>query len=581
MKQTITKSYNSLLDSNKTLQCQEIANLRAQQGLASKNVKFATYKGVGILNNPDHAVISISKIERDFVYLNLNDGDSSAYFHPVTNADIIYNFKDEPKYRTVSLDHEYFKQAEPLARKELSKANQQRLTTVFEQHKLAKTLHHCMFRDRTTDTYYAGSHDFSTSLNSFDTVSSKSAGFDFLKQHNAHKPDPVLTWDYLYKPGHSEAIDLNAGFVNKFQPSIYMRNAEKQKTLTVPDNIQRLIDSALGSDKESFDHFINWLAVIFQYKIRTQTAWVLQGTTGTGKGLLFNEIIKPLIGQQNCRSVTLENLEEQFNSFAGQCLILFIDEVDTDQIKNQQKLVAKLKNWITEPTIEVRAMRSDLREEANYLNILMASNQANSMRVEGNDRRFNVCHRQQKKLFNELESGEQFLKCIKSELQDFANYLHTHSASKNLAKTALDNSAKHDLQATTQTALEEVIEALTKGDLGYFSDMKPEGDSPLIIKFDGQIITINKQYLALLKTAVSLATKSKRHILTHKDLFTITEALVGNMPSTKGKLSKRLGHAGLKVSPHTINGKTLRGYKVNWVIEHHKLTVLASELESN
>jgi hypothetical protein len=40
------------------------------------------------------------KMERGFVYFNLNGGDSWAYYHPIDNPTFIRNFKGEPMYRT-------------------------------------------------------------------------------------------------------------------------------------------------------------------------------------------------------------------------------------------------------------------------------------------------------------------------------------------------------------------------------------------------------------------------------------------------------------------------------------------------
>jgi len=568
----------ALLQLNRSLEIQQINEMRLRRDLPAKQAKSTTCKGVAILANPDLATVTGIRSDREFVYLNLNGGDSWAYYHPETNADVIYNFKDEPNYRTETLDPVYYASAKELANsaKKKSKSlekiesakqyvSEQKLT--FEQEQQDIGQYHCMFRDRETDTYFTGYYDFSSSRNNFNKVRSKDAGYDYLTQYSCVAPDPVLTWDYQYQPSNIELIDLDLGFVNKFQPSKYMISATVQPDLLVPENIGRLINNALGSEQQMFDHFINWLAVIFQYRTRTESAWVLQGTSGTGKGALFNSIIKPLIGDDNCRLVTLQSLEENFNGFAERCLVLFVDEVDTDQVRQQQKLIAKLKSWITEPKLPVRAMRTDLREVDNYLNIIMASNQPNSMRIEINDRRINVCPRQEGKLLRDGEDGHILMKSVESELDEFANYLQSYTCDLMRARTPIENEAKQTLQATTQTAIEEVAQALKSGDLQYFIDHKPSNEgishyaNPV---FDGCSIDINEGYNKVLDQALICITNGNKHLFKHEALFVLFQSLVGKIPSTKAKLTHLLNHHGINIKTQTVDGRSVRGIKVQW-----------------
>jgi len=55
-------------------------------------------------------VITEMKVERGFVYFNLNGGDSWAYYHPENNPDYILNFKGEPAYLTKELLPDYWQQ---------------------------------------------------------------------------------------------------------------------------------------------------------------------------------------------------------------------------------------------------------------------------------------------------------------------------------------------------------------------------------------------------------------------------------------------------------------------------------------
>jgi hypothetical protein len=58
----------------------------------------------------EEAIVTGCRIERGFVYFNLNGGDSWGYYHPVDNPEYIRNFKGEPIYRTAELLPEYWRQ---------------------------------------------------------------------------------------------------------------------------------------------------------------------------------------------------------------------------------------------------------------------------------------------------------------------------------------------------------------------------------------------------------------------------------------------------------------------------------------
>ena len=81
---TIQAELNTLVD-----------DLRVGMGLQRKKAKMS--KGSNpILLNPDQAVVTGVREARGFVYLNLNGGDSWAYFFPESNPEIVYSFKGEP-----------------------------------------------------------------------------------------------------------------------------------------------------------------------------------------------------------------------------------------------------------------------------------------------------------------------------------------------------------------------------------------------------------------------------------------------------------------------------------------------------
>ena len=98
------------------------------------------------------------------------------------------------------------------------------------------------------------------------------------------------------------------------------------------------------------------------------TAWIFTGVPGTGKGLFVHKILKPLFGEQTPMR-SLENIEEQFNLIcAQQCFLWLMSFVWLTRFCG--KMADKLKHQITEPTLTIRAMRTNQIELPSYTNYL-------------------------------------------------------------------------------------------------------------------------------------------------------------------------------------------------------------------
>jgi hypothetical protein len=98
-------------ETNKVKTDKRINELREAAGIPARkfSYKHARFR-IQVLVKPDAATISEIKVDRGFVYLNLNGGDSWGYYHPEDNPDFIYNFKGEPTYLTKELLPDYWEQ---------------------------------------------------------------------------------------------------------------------------------------------------------------------------------------------------------------------------------------------------------------------------------------------------------------------------------------------------------------------------------------------------------------------------------------------------------------------------------------
>jgi len=91
-----------------------VAEKRAKAGLPAREPRYVALPGrERLLANPEPAIVTGVRRARGFVYLNLNGGDSWAYYFPETNPAIVWSFKGEPPMRLADVAPELWGQMRP------------------------------------------------------------------------------------------------------------------------------------------------------------------------------------------------------------------------------------------------------------------------------------------------------------------------------------------------------------------------------------------------------------------------------------------------------------------------------------
>jgi hypothetical protein len=208
------------------------------------------------------------------------------------------------------------------------------------------------------------------------------------------------------------------------------------------------------------------------------------------------------------------------------------------------------------------------------MTIFMASNHHNPFRIEQGDRRFNVCERQEAKLFSPKQDKTAEVNKLQVELQEFADYLYSIEADIDRASEPIENDAKRRLQEITATSAESVAKHLRAGDLAFFLDHLPPSSSFEIQTqyFDNVKFDVNRSYRKVCIEAIEKASYKANVTLNHAELFSLFMALTGSCPNTKVKLASYLGKIGLTIKPHNVGGKTVRGFRVSWKCSKPVLT---------
>ena len=521
---------------------EEINTLRVAQGLKKKTIVYKTGKdGTRYL---DPKVLDVTgdvtefKVANGFVRLNINGGDSWAYYHAVDNPLYLKNFKGEPVVLLRDFLPEYYKTYSDALRQSVDDSDRPRPF---------------VFRDRATDKYMYGMTTPDDRLEFLYEISSKEKIGDAFANYGEAPPDPIPEWDVVFDPTSMIVLDRKRRVYNCWQATEAMMTATAQQD--IPPVTRKILQHVLAQDDACFDHFLNWLAYIYQNRTKTGTAWVLHGTQGTGKGLLFNNILTPIFGLQYCTTRLLSQVGEKFNDYIERTIILNIDEARiSDELNEASKIVNQLKSWITEPEIAIRGMRQNQRTARSYTNFIFASNEYDAIRIAEDDRRFNVAPRQEERI--DITSFE--VDALGQEVLQFAGFLMAYEVDKEQAHTAINNDAKAAMRKASQTSVEQFAQAIATGDLDYFVD-----------GLDDDTFTSDPAATAEFKKLVEQWVEDYREdrecVLTKKDAFTAFKALFDTRDMRLKKFTRMMEHKNLTFEGRygTTAGRK-RGRLVEW-----------------
>ena len=513
------------------IQAQELNTinaLRMAKGLQKKRATSFNLKGTNIeyLANPSKAKITDTKEDRGFTYFNLNGGDSWAYYHPTDNYEYIYNFKSEPTYKTAELLPEYHKFR--LLQDGLERANGRKAIG---------------FRGMQDGAVYNGFYDEDKDEVELFMARRAADVIIFLAEYGVDV-EALPTYRLIHDPHHTGGrIDGKKKQINLFSHS-ELERASTPNSQPTP-TIDKILNHVLGTN--NVRHFINWLAFVVQTKRASGTGWVFHGSQGTGKGILFHRILKPLIGHRNAMQLRTANFEDSYNGFLEKAQLINVDEVDVPDSRKDKQIMADLKNYMTEPTVSIRKMYSNVYEVPNRTNWIFSSNQRNPIIVDMTDRRFNIADYQP----HGLRVSEEEIEAITTELPALMHHLLTYPVNERQAQTANVTKAKQDMQSLSETSVDEIANALIHGRANVLHSYCE--DEAEVLDLDHRIII--QRYNTLIREVVC----EDRTRFTRADLKIIFESTVGKVPNTPAKFTKYLKHHGLDVGINRIDSKAERG----------------------
>lgn len=226
---------------------------------------------------------------------------------------------------------------------------------------------------------------------------------------------------YSFNPKFTTDFNDNMWF-NMFNGLISQQNIRKSRYEHIKNSddyepIQIILDHIkdvwANGDENLYDYILQWFKQIVETPhIKTGVVLVLFGEQGTGKGCIMDEFILPfVVGRMNSCSLTgLAEIMGQFNSQIRDKILILVNEVAFDGNEFMTGF-DRLKSFITDPFVCINEKNIPRKPNyPNYANMVMTSNQYQSVRIQKGDRRYccletSTCKKGNRPYFNKLYSS--------------------------------------------------------------------------------------------------------------------------------------------------------------------------------
>lgn len=537
----------------------EVNRQREAIGLEARDYKTVKFQGELVLQNAEECVISDIKVSGNhYMRFNLNGGDSLAYFIDLNKPAIIGNFKGEPFMMTKDVNETFYKS--------LVKSTQNMPSPQPNAESLDVLAFYATNR---ASALYIGTYDRISEAMRVEK-SHETAATAWLKQYGIPFRTTLPHHDLVYDISSDLRYEEGHTVINLYNRTDLMRNYGKLErtmhlnpTLAFMDEhcpITMMFLRSITGDPKSAASFVNWLAFIFQFRVKTGTAWLLWGTEGSGKGKFLEHVCQPLFGSDNVGQVLLSNVDQQFNALLEGKLLVNIDEAAMSRTRDKVEAMAKLRNWITEPTIVINEKHVGERSVPSFVNFIVSSNDFRPVALNTGDRRYHVGTRQEKRL---LPSPNEFATLVQgTELPKFAEALGRLIVNEKMVREPELNQQKVRLFEATHSLTDMVAMAILEGDASFFFEARPSSVALGTSNYS-PLLPI-KQYDDLLRAMLNNTFTCARH----EDLYVLFSVVVNDtkfFPDNATMQKQMFGRYGLAATERDLHLDKRSDQKVHGV----------------
>ena len=241
-------------------------------------------------------------------------------------------------------------------------------------------------------------------------------------------------------------------------------------------HISALLQNLLRDDVERIEYFINWLAAALVTLRKIGTAIVFKGIQGTGKGLLYEQIIQPIIGEKYTYTFSNSDLKSQFNKNLQNKLFVVGNEIKGD-FREGNHIYETLKMWITDKDLRIEAKGKDAFQIQNYFNVMIFSNNETPLQIQASDRRYSVFETREKPIIQIAKEDFgykgtiEFVEGIRKELENFVFDLFKYNFNIHKARIPAVTQEKYNIYLASVKKSEIFATALKQKDIEYFQTL--------------------------------------------------------------------------------------------------------------
>lgn len=196
-------------------------------------------------------------------------------------------------------------------------------------------------------------------------------------------------YDSIYMPGEETIVNINGmDHVNTYN---HLRTPLEREPKTADEkNAIKMAErhfELLFPDEFERNTFLDYLAYTVQYP-KEKITWgvLIQGVDGAGK-TWFSTMMAAILGGPNVRGVDATALNEKYTKWAEGHRMVFFEEIRL-QGHNRFEILDKLRPFVSNETVNVRRMQTDLYEIPNVTNYVMFTNYLDALPINENDRRY-------------------------------------------------------------------------------------------------------------------------------------------------------------------------------------------------
>lgn len=300
--------------------------------------------------------------------------------------------------------------------------------------------------------------------------------------------DTIIKNRYLtFEPLKSEEWKQN-GFIykNTFIESEISQKAQEKRNqgllsikedLTFLDSyphIKALLNN-LCSKKEYLEYFINWLSCSLATKKKIGTSIFFRGIPGTGKGVLWEQLICYFVGDNYVQVLENDTLKSNFTpNGLEKSLFVLANEIKAD-FRDGNNTYEKLKMYITDSTLRIEEKGVQAFNAPNHFNLILFSNNDVPLQIQGGDRRYSIFATKSRTLSEvaKVDFGltiDLFIKEIQKERDNFLIDVVCYSYSFDNARKCLETEEKERIYRASMTKIEILADKVKNFDKSFFEN---------------------------------------------------------------------------------------------------------------